>query len=98
MNGHIITTSVDDIEFEHLWKEITTALIGLGTQKTEIDQVKDAPLSPDEANYNELLKDMNPVKVSAKPSDENNEDDLFKYITHQLNHKKTNNNGDRVFR
>ncbi|XP_046857320.1 uncharacterized protein LOC124450722 isoform X2 [Xenia sp. Carnegie-2017] len=54
--GHITTTSVDDSEFEHLWQEISKALVGLGIQQTEIHEVKKAPLSPDEANHIELLK------------------------------------------
>ncbi|XP_046858509.1 uncharacterized protein LOC124451953 [Xenia sp. Carnegie-2017] len=54
--GHITTTSVDDSEFEHLWKEISKALVGLGIQQTEIDEAKKAPLSPDEANHIEILK------------------------------------------
>ncbi|XP_046857842.1 uncharacterized protein LOC124451264 [Xenia sp. Carnegie-2017] len=54
--GHITTTSVDDSEFEHLWQEISKALVGLGIQQTEIDEAKKAPLSPDEANHIEILK------------------------------------------
>ncbi|XP_046857763.1 uncharacterized protein LOC124451181 [Xenia sp. Carnegie-2017] len=54
--GHITTTSVNDSEFEHLWQEISKALVGLGIQQTEIDEAKKAPLSPDEANHIELLK------------------------------------------
>ncbi|XP_046862684.1 uncharacterized protein LOC124456244 [Xenia sp. Carnegie-2017] len=54
--GHITTTSVNDSEFEYLWQEISKALVGLGIQQTEIDEVKKAPLSPDEANYIKMLK------------------------------------------
>ncbi|XP_046858137.1 uncharacterized protein LOC124451523 [Xenia sp. Carnegie-2017] len=54
--GHITTTSVDDSEFEYLWQEISKALVGLGIQQTEIDEAKKAPLSPDEANHIEILK------------------------------------------
>ncbi|XP_046857869.1 uncharacterized protein LOC124451292 [Xenia sp. Carnegie-2017] len=54
--GHITTTSVDDSEFEHLWQEISKALVGLGIQQTDIDEAKKAPLSPDEANHIEILK------------------------------------------
>ncbi|XP_046857878.1 uncharacterized protein LOC124451301 [Xenia sp. Carnegie-2017] len=54
--GHIAKTSVDDSEFEYLWQEISKALVGLGIQQTEIDEAKKAPLSPDEANHIEILK------------------------------------------
>ncbi|XP_046857481.1 uncharacterized protein LOC124450858 [Xenia sp. Carnegie-2017] len=55
--GHISTTSVDDSEFENLWQEISKALVGLGIQQTEIDELKKAPLTTDEANYIEMLKE-----------------------------------------
>ncbi|XP_046848906.1 uncharacterized protein LOC124442449 isoform X2 [Xenia sp. Carnegie-2017] len=54
--GHITTTSLDDNEFELLWQEISKALVGLGIQQTEVDEMKEAPLSPDEANYIEMLR------------------------------------------
>ncbi|XP_046848718.1 uncharacterized protein LOC124442260 [Xenia sp. Carnegie-2017] len=54
--GHITTTSLDDNEFELLWHEISKALVGLGIQQTEVDEMKEAPLSPDEANYIEMLR------------------------------------------
>ncbi|XP_046858520.1 uncharacterized protein LOC124451968 [Xenia sp. Carnegie-2017] len=55
--GHITTTSVDDSTFEYLWQEISKALVGLGVQQTELDELKKAPLSRDEANYIEILKE-----------------------------------------
>ncbi|XP_046857783.1 E3 ubiquitin-protein ligase DZIP3-like [Xenia sp. Carnegie-2017] len=55
--GHITTTSVDDSEFENLWQEISKALVGLGIRQTEIDKLKKAPLTTDEANYIEMLKE-----------------------------------------
>ncbi|XP_046857738.1 uncharacterized protein LOC124451152, partial [Xenia sp. Carnegie-2017] len=55
--GHITTTSVDDSEFEYLWNEISKALVGLGIQQTEIDEMKEAPLTPDEVNYTVMLKE-----------------------------------------
>ncbi|XP_046857522.1 uncharacterized protein LOC124450915 [Xenia sp. Carnegie-2017] len=33
------------------------------------------------------LKDMNPVEITTHPSDENNEEDLRKYLRHQLNNR-----------
>ncbi|XP_046858512.1 uncharacterized protein LOC124451957 [Xenia sp. Carnegie-2017] len=55
--GHISTTSVNDKEFEYLWQEISKTLVGLGIQQTEIDELKKAPLTTDEANYIEMLKE-----------------------------------------
>ncbi|XP_046862673.1 uncharacterized protein LOC124456233 [Xenia sp. Carnegie-2017] len=55
--GHITTTSVNDSEFEYLWQEISKALVGLGIQQIEIDELKKAPLSTDEENYTEMLKE-----------------------------------------
>ncbi|XP_046857788.1 E3 ubiquitin-protein ligase DZIP3-like isoform X1 [Xenia sp. Carnegie-2017] len=55
--GHITTTSVDDSEFENLWQEISKALVGLGIQQIEINELKKAPLTLDEATYIEMLKE-----------------------------------------
>ncbi|XP_046858131.1 uncharacterized protein LOC124451516 [Xenia sp. Carnegie-2017] len=33
------------------------------------------------------LKDMNPVEITTRPRDENNEEDLHKYLRHQLNNR-----------
>ncbi|XP_046858466.1 uncharacterized protein LOC124451913 [Xenia sp. Carnegie-2017] len=55
--GHITTISVDDSEFEYWWQEVLKALVGLGIKQTEIDELKKAPLSSDEANYIEMLKE-----------------------------------------
>ncbi|XP_046857550.1 uncharacterized protein LOC124450947 [Xenia sp. Carnegie-2017] len=55
--GHITTTSVNDSKFEKLWQEISKALVGLGIQQTEIDEVMIAPLTTDEAYYIEMLKE-----------------------------------------
>ncbi|XP_046857812.1 uncharacterized protein LOC124451232 [Xenia sp. Carnegie-2017] len=72
--GHIAKTSVDDREFEYLWQEISKALVGLGIQQTEIDEVKKAPLSPDEANHIEILKnwyekDQQLINVAEKTNE-----------------------------
>ncbi|XP_046855947.1 E3 ubiquitin-protein ligase DZIP3-like [Xenia sp. Carnegie-2017] len=56
--GHIATTSLNDSKFEYLWKEISKALVGLGIQQAEIDELKYGPLSPHEAYYREMLKDL----------------------------------------
>ncbi|XP_046857782.1 uncharacterized protein LOC124451196 [Xenia sp. Carnegie-2017] len=55
--GHITTTSVNDSEFEYLWQEISKALVGLGIRQNEIDELKEASLSDDEANYIEMIKE-----------------------------------------
>ncbi|XP_046857708.1 uncharacterized protein LOC124451122 [Xenia sp. Carnegie-2017] len=33
------------------------------------------------------LKDMNPVEITTSPRDENNEEDLYKFLRHQLNNR-----------
>ncbi|XP_046862669.1 uncharacterized protein LOC124456227 [Xenia sp. Carnegie-2017] len=48
---HMTTANVDDSEFEFLWQEISKALVGLGIQQTEIDELKEAPHSHNEANH-----------------------------------------------
>ncbi|XP_046856679.1 E3 ubiquitin-protein ligase DZIP3-like isoform X2 [Xenia sp. Carnegie-2017] len=67
--GHITTTSLDDSEFEGLWKEISRALVGLGIQQAEIDELKYAPLSPHEAYYREMLKDLQTKHELDLPDD-----------------------------
>ena len=57
--GHIARAHMDDIEFERLWKEISTALINLGIPQQDIDILKIAPLSPEEESYIEELKEWN---------------------------------------
>ncbi|XP_046857839.1 uncharacterized protein LOC124451259 [Xenia sp. Carnegie-2017] len=37
------------------------------------------------------LKDMNPVEITTRPRDENNEEDLHKYLRHQLNDRVQKN-------
>ncbi|XP_046858142.1 uncharacterized protein LOC124451529 [Xenia sp. Carnegie-2017] len=64
--GHISTTSVDDGTFERLWDEISKALVDLGIQQTEIDELKKAPLSPDEVNYIEMLKNFTCINEDVK--------------------------------
>jgi hypothetical protein len=55
--GHIARAHMDDIEFERLWKEISTALIKLGIPQQDIDELKVAPLSPEEESHVEELKE-----------------------------------------
>ncbi|XP_028417973.1 uncharacterized protein LOC114542683 isoform X1 [Dendronephthya gigantea] len=55
--GHIPTASLDDITFETLWKEISVPLVNLGIPQNDIDELKVAPLSPEEESYIERLKE-----------------------------------------
>ena len=56
VHAHITTTEIADSEFENLWLKISKALIGLGIAKSELDELKVAPLSPEEAVYIQQLK------------------------------------------
>ncbi|XP_046857871.1 uncharacterized protein LOC124451294 [Xenia sp. Carnegie-2017] len=40
------------------------------------------------------LKDMNPVEITTHPRDENNEEDLHKYLRHELSHPAKKNSDD----
>ena len=57
VHAPITTTKIADNEFEYLWLNISKALIGLGIPKSELDELKEAPLSPEEADCIELLED-----------------------------------------
>ena len=56
VHAHITTTEIADNEFENLWLKISKALIGLGIPKPELDELKEAPLSPEEADCIQLLE------------------------------------------
>ncbi|XP_028412084.1 uncharacterized protein LOC114534810 [Dendronephthya gigantea] len=55
--GHIPTAGLDDVTFETLWKEISVPLVNLGIPQIDIDELKVAPLSPEEESYIERLKE-----------------------------------------
>jgi hypothetical protein len=55
--GHIPSPKLDDTNFETLWKEISKPLINLGISQQEIDELKEAPLSPEEESYIDKLKE-----------------------------------------
>jgi hypothetical protein len=57
VHAHITTTEIADNEFENLWLKISKALIGLGIPKSGLDELKEAPLSPEEADCIQLLED-----------------------------------------
>ncbi|XP_028410568.1 uncharacterized protein LOC114533267 [Dendronephthya gigantea] len=54
--GHIPTASLDDTTFQTLWREISVPLVNLGIPQKDIDELKVAPLSPEEEGYTERLK------------------------------------------
>ncbi|XP_028403425.1 uncharacterized protein LOC114526125 [Dendronephthya gigantea] len=55
--GHIPTAGLDDVTFETLWTEISVPLVKLGIHQNAIDELKVAPLSPEEESYIERLKE-----------------------------------------
>jgi hypothetical protein len=57
VHAHITTTEIADNEFEDLWLEISKTLIGLGIPKSELNELKEAPLSPEEADCIQLSED-----------------------------------------
>jgi WD40 repeat protein len=62
--AHIAKTEIADNEFENLWQKISKALIGLGIPNSELNKLKEAPLSPEEAVYIQQLEDW--YKIDAK--------------------------------
>ena len=55
--GHIPSAQYDDATFEILWQEISKPLIKLLVIRGGIDELKVAPLSPEEESYIEKLKE-----------------------------------------
>ena len=55
--GHTVSAQYDDAKFEKLWQEISQPLVKLGIPQQEIDELKVAPLSPEEKSYVEKLKE-----------------------------------------
>ena len=55
--GHTASAQYDDATFEKLWHEISQPLVKLGIRQQEIDDLKVAPLSPEEKSYIEKLKE-----------------------------------------
>ena len=64
--GHITTTEIDDDEFEKLWEKISKALISLGIPSSELDELKEAPLSPEEDDYIQELKEWYKKEAELK--------------------------------
>ena len=55
--GHIASTQMDDKRFEKLWQEISQPLTRLRIPQKDIDEIKVAPLSPEEESYIQQLKE-----------------------------------------
>ena len=55
--GHTASAQLDDTKFESLWQQISQPLIRRGVPQKDIDEIKVAPLSPEEVSYIEQLKD-----------------------------------------
>ena len=53
--GHTASAQYDDARFEKLWQEISQPLVKLGIPQQEIDELKVAPLNPEEKSYVETL-------------------------------------------
>ncbi len=64
--GHIPSAQLDDTKFETLWQEISKPAVNLGIPQQDIDELKKAPLTPEEESYVEKLKEWKEL-----------EDDLF---------------------
>ena len=55
--GHIARAQLNDAAFHQLWQEISQPLIRLGIPQNDIDEIKMAPLSPEEESYIQQLKE-----------------------------------------
>ena len=53
--GHTTSAQYDDATFEKLWQEISQPLVELGIPQHEINELKVAPLSPEEKSHVEKL-------------------------------------------
>ena len=55
--AHTASAQYDDATFARLWEEISQPLVNLGIAQQEIDELKLAPLGPEEKSYIEKLKE-----------------------------------------
>ena len=55
--AHRTSTEIDDSEFEILWVKISKVLINRGIPSSELGELKEAPLSPEEDDYIQELKE-----------------------------------------
>ena len=51
VHGHLASAQLDDATFNTLWQEISQPLTRLGILQKDIDEIKMAPLSPEEESY-----------------------------------------------
>ena len=56
-HAHVTRTEISNSEFENLWQEVSKALIGLGVHNSELQKLKEDPLSPQEDVYIKQLED-----------------------------------------
>ena len=64
--GHIASAECDDATFKKLWQEISQTLVRLGIPQQDIDELKVAPLSPEEESYIEKLKEWKQLDEKIK--------------------------------
>ena len=71
MYGHTAKAQLDDSVFETMWQEISNPLVVLGIPQKDINELKEAPLSPEEESYVEQLKEWKERgdEVSSKLDD-----------------------------
>ena len=64
--AHRTSTEIDDTEFEILWEKISKVLINRGIPSSELEELKEAPLSPEEDDYIQELKEWYEKEVELK--------------------------------
>ncbi|KXJ11497.1 uncharacterized protein LOC110243664 [Exaiptasia diaphana] len=62
--GHNGNAEVDDIQYEAYWKEISSALVSLGLDQDDIDDLKSRPVGVED--YNKLLKEWQLDETDTK--------------------------------
>ena len=60
--GHRPSAQLEDTAFQTLWQKISNPLVKLRIPQQDIDELKEAPLSPEEESYVEKLKDRKELK------------------------------------
>ncbi len=78
--GHVTSTEVDKATFDHLWQEISKALLDLKIPQKEIDDLKTCPLGPEGEIYWQSLKKW----VLDEEECKNMLDDLARNVNNQL--------------
>ena len=64
--AHRTSTEIDDTEFEILWEKISKVLINRGVPSSELEELKEAPLSPEEDDYIQKLKEWYEKEMELK--------------------------------